>query len=363
MGQLCAEGGEHERPVGGARDEAVEGGLQDLDPVGVDDTGSAEEPSVVREGGGDEPVGVAEVGGPACRVEERLTMVGVAGLALGGAEPDREVESEDRVGVGGLGVEVEGLGVVAERVGGSERGEGCVPGLARVVDRLGQVDGLGGAEPVTSELPHPCAGSIAEQVFESFGYLSVRASASSRAEVFVQGVLDQRVGEAVTARRTGQFAHQRHGRGRVEHVEEVVFRCLGRAGQDIEVEVPTDHGRHGEHAFGVWSESSDACADHFADAVGKRHLFEGGCRGPTSVGVLGDRPGLGEMDEHFAYKERVPVSLAMQRVRKTDRGVAETVAGSGLHECHDAGVVQAGELDTRHALLAAQRGQRVEERM
>ena len=117
VGQLCAQGGEHERPVGGAGGEAVEGHLQDLDLVGVDDTGSAGRAPVVGQGGGDEPVGVAEVGGPARGVEQRLTKGGVAGLALGGAEPDREVESEDRIGVGGLGVEVEGLGVVAERVG------------------------------------------------------------------------------------------------------------------------------------------------------------------------------------------------------------------------------------------------------
>ena len=72
---------------------------------------------VVGQGGGHEPVGVTEVGGPASGVEERVAKGGVAGLALGGAEPDGQVESEDRIGVVGLGVEVEGLGVVAQGVG------------------------------------------------------------------------------------------------------------------------------------------------------------------------------------------------------------------------------------------------------
>jgi hypothetical protein len=38
------------------------------------------------------------------------------------------------------------------------------------------------------------------------------------AEVLIQGVLDERVGEAVAAG-FGDLAYQRHGRGGVEHIE------------------------------------------------------------------------------------------------------------------------------------------------
>ena len=138
VGELRAQGGEHERPVGVVGGEPIEGHLQDLDLVGVDGADGGEHAPVVGQGGGHEPVGVTEVGGPASGVEEGVAEGGVAGLALGGAEPDGQVEPEDRIGVVGLGVEVEGLGVVAQGVGGGERGEGGVGRLARVVDGLGR---------------------------------------------------------------------------------------------------------------------------------------------------------------------------------------------------------------------------------
>ncbi len=114
-----------------------------------------EEAPVVGQGGGDETVGVTEVGGPAGGVEERVAEGGVSGLALGGAEPDGQVDAQDRIGVVGLGVEVEGLGVVAEGVGGGEGAERGVGRLAGVVDGFGQVDGLGGVEPVAGQLADP----------------------------------------------------------------------------------------------------------------------------------------------------------------------------------------------------------------
>ena len=78
---------------------------------------------------------------------------GSPGLALGGAEPDGQVDAQDRIGVVGPGVEVEGLGVVAEGVAGGERGERGVAGPPRVVEGLGQVDGLGGADQWRASSP------------------------------------------------------------------------------------------------------------------------------------------------------------------------------------------------------------------
>ena len=104
-------------PVG----EPVERRLQDLDLLGVDDPDVAVKAPIVGQGSGHEPVGVAEVGGLASGVEERLAEGGVTGLALGGAEPDGQIEPEDRIGVGGLWVEVEGLRVVAQGVGRGQR--------------------------------------------------------------------------------------------------------------------------------------------------------------------------------------------------------------------------------------------------
>ena len=102
------------------------------------------EASVAGQGGSHEPLGVAEVGGLACGVEERCAKGGVTGLALRGAKADGQVKSQDRIGVIFLRIKVEGLGVVAQRIAGSECGERGVGGLAGVVDGLGEVDGLGG---------------------------------------------------------------------------------------------------------------------------------------------------------------------------------------------------------------------------
>ncbi len=204
VGELRAQGGEHERPVRIVGGEPIEGHLQDLDLVGVDGAAAGEHAPVVGQGGGHETVGVTEVGGPSRGVEEGLAEGRVSGLALGGAEPDRQIDPEDRVGVVGLGVEVEGLGVVAEGVGGGEGAERGVGRLARVADGLGQVDGLGGVEPVAGQFTDPFAGPVPAQVFEGFGDSSVRPRPPGETEVFVQGVLDEGVGEVVVPGRVGR---------------------------------------------------------------------------------------------------------------------------------------------------------------
>ncbi len=73
-------------------------------------------------------------------------------MALGGAEPDGQVDAQGRIGVVGLGVEVERLGVVAEGVGRGQGTEGGVGRPAGVVEGFGEVDGLGGVDPVAGEL-------------------------------------------------------------------------------------------------------------------------------------------------------------------------------------------------------------------
>ena len=166
MREFRTQGGEHERPIGVVRGQPVEGHLQDLDLLGVDGTGGAEEAAVVGQGGGHEPLGVTEIGGPASSAEERVAKGGVSRLALGGAEPDGQVDAEDGIGVGGLGVEIERLGVVAQRVGGGERSQGGVARLAGIADGLGQVDGLGGADPVAGQLADPCSGAIPAQLLQ-----------------------------------------------------------------------------------------------------------------------------------------------------------------------------------------------------
>ncbi len=361
VGELCAQDREHERPVGVISGETLECHLQDLDLVGVDGTNRREESAVVGQGGSHEPFGVAEVGRPPGRADKRVPKHWIAGLALRGAEPDRQVEPEGWIVVV-LGVELEGLGVVAQRIGGSEGTEGRVAGLAGVVDGLGQVDGLGGAEPVPGQLTDACAGTITAEGFEGLADLSMCTRSTVGPEVFVEGALNERVGEVVTAR-VGHLAHQGHRDRRVEHVEKVIFRGLRCPGQNIEVEVAADHGCDREDALGLLSEAPDPRTDHFADAVGQRGSVEGVVRDPTPVRVLGDRTGLGQMPQHFADEERIAVGLAIHRVGQPDRRVVEGVTGGRLHERDHVGVVEPGQLDAANTLLAAQGRQRLQERM
>ena len=154
----------------------------------------------------------------------------------------------------------------------------------------------------------------------------------------------ERVGEVVPAR-VGHLAHQGHGDGRVEHVEQVVFGGLGGAGQHIEIEVAADHSCDREDALGVLSEAPDPRTDHLADTVGQRGAVEGVVRDPTPVRVLGDRTGLGQMPQHFADEERIAVGLAIHRVGQPHRRVVERVTGGRLHERDHAGVIEPGQLD------------------
>ena len=208
---------------------------------------------------------------------------GIAGLALRDAEPDRQVEREDRIGSSAWAYSSSGLRVVAQGVAGRERGERGVAGLARVVDRLVEVDGLRGAEPVAGQLARP-----ARRAGHRRGLRALRATwrcARARrvgTEILVERVLDERVREVVAARRVGELAHQaprpsrrrgcRAGRPR---------RSVVGSGQHIEVEVATDHRGHRQHPLGVGSEPPDARADHLAHAVGQRHLLRASRRRPS----------------------------------------------------------------------------------
>ena len=129
-------------------------------------------------------------------------------------------------GSGCLRIEVEGLGVVAQGIGGCEGGKSGISGLARVVDRLDEVDGSGSAEPVAGQFTHPRSGSVPVDVFHGLGHLPVGPDPPGGTEVLVQGVLDEGVGEAVMPRSVGQLPHQRRRGGCFEDVEHFVFGRL-----------------------------------------------------------------------------------------------------------------------------------------
>jgi hypothetical protein len=91
-GKCRTQRGQHERPVGFVRPQTIERRLQYLHVVGVDGGGVAEETTGVREGRGHQSFGVADLVGPARRVEQGVAESRIADLALGGAEADGQVE-------------------------------------------------------------------------------------------------------------------------------------------------------------------------------------------------------------------------------------------------------------------------------
>ena len=221
--EFRAQGRKHERPVGVFCGKPIEGHLQDLDLFGVEGTDGTDHPPVVGKGGGGEPLPFTEVGCPASGTEERVAKRGVARLALSGAEPDGQVESDHRIGVGGLCVEIECLGVMTQGVGWSQGVEGGVARLTRVADGLGQVDGLGDTDPVASQFAHSRSGAVPAEVLQGFGHTSVGPGPTVGTHVLVESVLDEGVSEVVVPGGVCQFPHQRSGSGGVEDVEQVVF--------------------------------------------------------------------------------------------------------------------------------------------
>ena len=210
---------------------------------------------------------------------------GLAGLALGRAEPDGQVDPEHRVGRGRPRAQsVEGLGVVPQGVGGGQRGESGVAGLPRVADRLGRSMGWVALDQCRASSPTSEPGGVAAELFQGLGHLPVGPGPPRGAQVLVEGVLDEGVGEVVAPGGVGQLPHQGDRRRRVEDVEQLVLGDARRPGQQVEVEVAADDRGDRQHPFGVRPESHHPAADHLAHAVGQG-LLRPGCPRPP-IGPL-----------------------------------------------------------------------------
>ena len=126
---LEAVGREDQCAIGIVAGDACEGLLEDGDPVGVDGTEVAEQPPVCCERGGNEARSVTVFDRTSGCAQKGVAKGGLAQLALGGAEPDLEVDGQDRIVLVALREQLEGVRVVAQRVRGREAVERGVPGL------------------------------------------------------------------------------------------------------------------------------------------------------------------------------------------------------------------------------------------
>ena len=281
------------------------------------------------------------------------------------AVPSPMARSMPRIGsaLSELGVEVEGLGVVAEGVGGGEGHERGVGRPARVVEGLGQVDGLG-SRTSGGPVRRPATGAIAAEVLQRFGHLPVRPGPAGGTQILVQGVLDEGVGEGVVPGVSASSRTRRRGRRGVEDVEQrrLPMCRVARASTSRSKSRP------------ITAASDNTCSASGPSRPTRAPITTRTLSGKAIVfdRVRGDHrpvasweiaPVSDEVAEDLAHEERVAVGLPMQRMGETHCRVIEGVPGGGFHERHDAGVVESGQLDARHAVLSMQRRERFEQRM
>ncbi len=167
------------------------------------------------------------------------------------------------------------------------------------------------------------------------------------------------MGEVEPSRGVRQFPHEGHRRRGIEHVQNVVLRAVRRDRQELEIEVPSDDGCRREDPPGLLAEPEHPGPDHFAYRVGQGRGVECVLGHPASFAVLTDGARFEQMAKHLGHEERVAVGLAVDGVGQAHGGIVESVSGSGLHEGHHPGVVQADEIDPSDPVQPVEGGQRV----
>jgi hypothetical protein len=103
--------------------------------------------------------------------------------------------------------------------------------------------------------------------------------------------------------------HERHGRRAIERVDRRVLINIGDAGEHTDLEVAPDHRGHAQQLPGAVAQARNALDDHFPDIRRHAHLRVADPY-PTVAFTGTDDPSLGEMAQHLADEERVPVGLA-----------------------------------------------------
>ena len=119
------------------------------------------------------------------------------GLGLGPAEREQEAAAQRLVGLVHQLEHLEGAPVDVDRVLVGELLHVLLPGALGVVDRLGEVAARGRLEEVVGELAEPLFDVSAADLLDREADALVEGGALRRAELLVEGVAHQGVGEGV----------------------------------------------------------------------------------------------------------------------------------------------------------------------
>jgi hypothetical protein len=216
---------------------------------------------------------------------------------------------------------------------------------------------------VPRELGHPAAGPVAAQLFQRLGDAAVQTGAARRAQRVVQRVVDQVVRERERACLLGALEHQRRLDRPVQHVDEPVLVRVHDAHEQLEVEVAADDGGARQHVPAVLAEALDPPVDDLAHALRQAQRVELADELPAAVRRPHDRTRLREVAQDLAHEERVAVGLSRDLARERQPRRVQLVTGRVLHQRDDRGLAQTAQGQPPDALLAAQVGEDIHERV
>ena len=152
----------------------------------------------------------------------------------------------------------------------------------------------------------------------------------------------------------GRLGHQRGFGSRLEDVEGRVLVHPRDLGEQVDVEVATDHRRRAQHALGVRAQARHPAADDLVHARRELDRGELGRPRPASLAVALDRARFGEVADHLAEEEGVPARLAVQLAGERRAALVQVVPRRGLEQALRLALAQAREHEAFDARLAAQ---------
>ena len=205
------------------------------------------------QGARDEELGVAGLVGQGGGLAQRLDPLRVVVRQVRPGELQQHFHPGRPVVAGRVPLEeLEHLEVEAGGIGRRERRHGRGSSLSGVGDGLGRIGRLDRRLPVPGQLRELCRVERGARGggFENLGDAQVGALAPRRAELAVEGVLDQCMGEAV-ALGPVRLLQERGGGGRLDDVEHVIGVGSRHCAEHVEVEGASDDRRRGQGAMHV----------------------------------------------------------------------------------------------------------------
>ena len=143
-------------------------------------------------------------------------------------------------------------------------GKGLLAGEPGVVDELPRSQHRLGLREVVRELGSVSRGLLAVQLLESHGDLCVKSDAPSRGQLSCEGLLEERMREAVGTGFWRQFFQNARGERLLDSSKQLVLRAVDYPRNLLETELPSDHRSELKHVVALCGETIEPAADHLA---------------------------------------------------------------------------------------------------